>query len=142
MAASDRATSRAIVERLLALEGDPREGEPRSGKALRRVCRSVTDNLRESLGADGCDALIDRALARTQAEHPVLKEFPRGKGASVDLNDAVAGDEIHTPAVRAAVEALLTTIVEVLARLIGEDMATRIMYSDAPDQSDAQGDSR
>ena len=127
------------MRRLLAREGD--HDGPKAREALRRVCMAVTDSLRESLGQDGCDALIARALARTQGEHPVLKEVPRSKGAGVGLDEVVASDAVHTPAVAAALEALLTAVLDILARLIGEDMATRIIDPDALQNPDREGQS-
>ena len=111
--------------------------------ALDRACGLVVNNLRESMGDDGCDALFARAISRSEASHPVIKQLrgTRESGISREhLSDAVKADE---PAARAGVEALLASLIEILARLIGEDMALRIIDRDSnrdlppPDSSGA-----
>lgn len=132
---SQSPTSVQIARRLLVHEAAPgREREPEMvGAALQRTCLRVSENLRDSLGEDGCNALLARALARTEADHPALKNIRRLNEGSIHLDGVVAGIEAHgAAAVTAAIEALLATLVDVLGRLIGEDMAIRIIDHDAP----------
>jgi hypothetical protein len=102
------------------------------GAALQRTCLRVSENLRDSMGEDGCNALLARALARTEADHPALKNIRRINEGSIHLDGVVTSVEVHgVAAVTAAIEALLAALVEILGRLIGEDMVIRLIDPDA-----------
>lgn len=133
--ASPSPTSLEIARSLLAREAaQGKEAEPESvGAALQRTCSRVSENLRDAMGEDGCNALLVRALARTEANHPALKDVCRLNDGSVHLTGVVASVEAHgVEAVTAAIEALLAAVVDILGRLIGEDMAIRLLDHDAP----------
>jgi hypothetical protein len=92
----------------------------------------VFENLRDSMGEDGCTALLARALARTEPDHPALIDIRRLNDGSIHLDGVVASVEVHGVAqVTAAIEALLAALVDVLSRLIGEEMALRLIDPDA-----------
>jgi uncharacterized iron-regulated protein len=100
--------------------------------ALQRTCLRVSDNLRDSMGDAGCNALLARALARTEADHPALKDIRRLDEDNIHLDGVLASIEAHgVAAVTAAIEALLAALVGILGRLIGEDMAIRLIDHDA-----------
>lgn len=133
--ASQSPTSLQIARRLLAREAAPgSEAEPeKAGAALQRTCARVSETLRDSMGEDGRNALLVRALARTEAHHPALKNICRLNEGGIQLDGVVASVEAHgVAAVTAAIEALLAALVDVLARLIGEDMAIRLIDNDGP----------
>ena len=114
-------------------EPKTRDERRRSAEALQRLCTRVTENLRDTMGVDGCTALLARALARTVSEHPCLALVQRRDGREIQLDGVAAALEIHGfAAVDTAITALLTTLVEILGRLIGEDMAMRIIDLGAP----------
>ena len=99
--------------------------------ALQRTCVRVSANLRDSVGDDGRDALLGRAFARTESDHPALKDIRKLNHGAVQLDNVVASVEAHGVApVTAAVEALLAALVDILGRLIGEDMAMRLLDQD------------
>lgn len=126
--------SAQFARRLLVREGVQVTGEQRSvADALQRTCARVCSNLRDSMGDDGCTALLARALARTEPIHPVLTSIRRISRGSIALDGVVDGVETHGIAVTtAAIEALLAALIEVLGKLIGDDMAIRIMELGAP----------
>jgi len=131
-----------IARRLLASEAAAgREREPeRVVFALQQTCLRVLENLRDAMGEDGCNALLTRALARTEADHPALTNLRRFNDGTIHLDGVVASVESHgVAAVTAAIEALLAALVDVLGRLIGEDMAIRIIDHDAPRSRTADG---
>jgi hypothetical protein len=101
--------------------------------ALQRSCIRVTDALRNSMGDAGCAALLARALTRTEGAHPVLKEL-RGRGdEGIRLDGIATCADVHgIDTVRAAVEALIAALVDILTRLIGDDMAIRLLDHDGP----------
>jgi hypothetical protein len=120
-----------MARRLLARETSA-AGEPAMvAAALQRACARVSANLRDSMGDDGRDALLARALARTESDHPALKDVRGLNHGAIDLDNVVASVEAHgVAAVTAAIEALLAALLDVLGRLIGEDMAMRLLDHD------------
>jgi hypothetical protein len=124
-----------IARRLLASEAPPAKvTDPAMiAAALQRTCLRVVANLRDALGEDGCNALLARALARMEPDHPALTTIRRLDGDSIHLDGVVAAVEAHgVAAVTTAIEALFATLVDVLGRLIGEDMAIRLIDQDGP----------
>jgi hypothetical protein len=90
----------------------------------------VTDTLRDTMGNDGCSALFARALARTAGAHQALNHLRAG-GDGVRLDAIAPSVEAHgIQDVTAAIEALIAAVVDILIRLIGEDMAVRLIDTD------------
>jgi hypothetical protein len=125
-----------LARRLLARETST-AGEPAMiAAALQRALVRVSANLCDSLGDDGHSALLGRALARTESDHPALKDLRKLNHGGINLDGIVASVEARGVApVTAAVEALLAALVDVLGRLIGEDMAMRLLDHDLPGPS-------
>jgi hypothetical protein len=120
-----------VARRLVERATTDHSGHAAAGPALQQTCTRVLGNLRESLGDDGCNALLARALARTEGAHPPLKKIRRLYGDTIHLDGVAASVETFgAPAVTAAVESLFAALVAVLGRLIGEDMAVRLIDSD------------
>ena len=104
--------------------------------ALQRAVVRVSANLRDSVGDDGRDALLGRAFARTEPDYPALKDIRRLSNGAIHLDGVIASADAHgVAAVTVAIEALLAALVDVLARLIGEDMAMRLLDHDLPGPS-------
>ena len=92
------------------------------------------------MGTDGCAALLARALARTEAEHPALLTLRRQDGREIHLDGVAEAMQQHgRAAVEAGVQALMRALVEVLGRLIGADMAVRIIDLGAAADERRQG---
>lgn len=133
--ASESLSSLQIARRLLDREAATAGArEPGMvGAALQGTCLRVLQNLRDSMGDEGSTALFARALARTQADHPALMNIRRISDGNVHLDGVVASVDVHgVEAVTAALEALLAALIDILARLIGEDMALRLVDHDVP----------
>ena len=110
--------------------------------ALQRSCIRLTDALRNSMGDAGCAALLARALARTERAHPVLKDLHGRAGEGIRLDNIAASSDVHgIEDVTAAIEALIGAVVDILTRLVGGDMAIRLLDHDAP-QPRARGGAR
>jgi hypothetical protein len=117
-----------VARRVLALGADAPDDPKVAGEALHRACVRVSANLRDAMGEAGADALLARALARTEAHHPALKNIRRLTDGGFQLDGVIASIEAHGVAtVTAAIEALLATLVDILGRLIGDDMALRLI---------------
>lgn len=102
-----------------------------TGAALERTLARVSENLRHSIGDDGYTALLARAIAQTQIEHPALSDI-RGDGSLVFATTGLTADvgthDVH--AISAAFESLLASIVDVLSGLIGADMVLNLLDPD------------
>ena len=110
--------------------------------ALQRSCTRVTDALRNSMGDAGCAALLTRALARTQGAHPILKDLRSRADEGIRIDSIAASAAAHgIDKVTAAIEALFAALVDILIRLIGDDMTIRLLDHDGP-QAPARGGTR
>ena len=85
------------------------------------------------MGDAGCAALLARALARTEGAHPVLKDLRRRADEGIRLDGIPASAAAHgIESVTAAIEALIAALVDILTRLVGDDMAIRLLDQDDP----------
>lgn len=131
---SQSAASLQVVRRILALEGSAGKNADSTalGAGLQRTIVRVSESLRDSMGEDGSDALLTRALARTERDHPALKNIRGRNEGGIQVDGVAASVEAHgVAAVTAAIEALLVALVDILGRLIGEDMAIRLIDPDS-----------
>lgn len=93
------------------------------------ACALAFAELAQWLGEAGCQALVVRALAEARSGHSAalaaVRLVPAGNLRFDGLEAAVQahGD----PAVAAALEALLAAWLDLLGRLIGDDMAARLV---------------
>lgn len=127
-------SSQEIARWLLALERAPgasKGQEAATASQLQQLCTRVTGNLADTMGGDGCTALLARALARTERAHPVLTSIRRISNGDIVLDSVAAGVESHgLAAATSGLEALFAALTDILGRLIGEDMALRVMLPD------------
>ena len=93
-----------------------------------QVCEGVLEHLSRWVGIDGAAALFARALTHAQDEHPALRGVryaPRSSGCLSGLADAARAHGAIV--VSQAVAGILIALIELLGRLIGEDMASRLV---------------
>lgn len=122
-----------MARRLLARETTGVEDRAALATGLERVCTRVSANLRRSVGDDGYAALLARALRSTEPEHALLATIRQSAAGGLHLDGFEAHMETHgEQAVTAALEALLASLIDVLASLIGADMAWSLLADDAP----------
>lgn len=118
--------ARRVLEREVTRHDDA--GPAAIATALQLVSARVCSNLRDAMGVAGCDALMARARTRVERDHPALGDLCGQNGADLQLDAMVARIEAHgVAAVTAAIEALLAALIDILSRLIGEDMAIRLI---------------
>ena len=134
-------TAQELARRLLAREA-PAEGAPDAvAAATEQVCGRVSANLSRWFGIDGTDALFARALVQAQADHPALANVRYSHQSAVCLERLAESARIHgTNAVADGVAAILTALIELLGRLIGQDIAMRLVEQSVP--ADAPDDAR
>lgn len=108
--------------------------------ALQRVCTRASENLRRAVGEDGHNALLARALRRTEGEHPALADVRRLDDTGIYLDGVVASAAARgVPVVAAALESLLTALIDILSSLIGADMVLNLLDSDGPPSQTPSG---
>ncbi|HTM21259.1 MAG TPA: hypothetical protein VL172_12150 [Kofleriaceae bacterium] len=111
-------------------------GHDRSAAAtaagLVRACGKVLDQIAPLIGEAGACTLFARSLALTSMQFPFLAE-PRREPASRPgdpLRSRIAERDAATAS--AAAVALLTTLIGMLIRFIGEDLAVRLIRAAWP----------
>jgi hypothetical protein len=88
-------------------------------------CARLRAVLTRWIGADGYRALINRALEQARATHPAIAHLHCQSGDLEEVAAAVGG---HSAAkVREGVLDLVALLVDLLGRLIGEEMAVRLV---------------
>jgi hypothetical protein len=120
---------RELATQLLARESSAPLGADTTG-AADRVCRRVSDDLARWMGNDGCRALFARALATAQAGggHPALEMVRISAGSVYCLDGLSAAAARHgAPAAMEGAAAVLAALIDLLGRLIGDDMALGLL---------------
>jgi hypothetical protein len=149
--------ARALAHRLLTRAGppttpnddrcraDPIASADASVVAAERACRDVADEITRWFGAVGYHALLTRAVAEAVAEHPVLRSVRIGAPSAPSLGGVADAARAHgAGAVTDAIAAVLTALIALLGRLIGEDLAVNLIsqvMTDAARGSTTQRDS-
>jgi hypothetical protein len=91
----------------------------------------VSKNLRHALGDDGHKALLARALARMQPDHPILSDAQLFGESGVTPDGLAASVNAHgAPLVTATITSVLATLVDILSGLIGPDMVLNLIDHD------------
>lgn len=104
--------------------GDTRTPEDVAA-AAERMCTELRAGLERWIGTEGYRALLDRALGLTRAEHPALDGLSCLGG---DAPVTTAAMRVHRESDMAAgMVALLAALIELLGRIIGEEMAVRLV---------------
>jgi hypothetical protein len=93
--------------------------------AAERMCNELRAGLGRWIGADGYRTLLDRALGLARAEHPALGGFAGLGGDEPLTTEAVRAQ--GAALVAAGFVAMVAALVELLGRIIGEDMAVRLV---------------
>jgi hypothetical protein len=94
------------------------------GAAADRMCAQLRVGLGRWIGAEGYRALLERALGLARAEHPALGGLSclGGDGAMMAAVRAHGAGEVT-----AGLVASVAALIELLGRIIGEEMAVRLV---------------
>jgi hypothetical protein len=152
MSSPDRSKGTPSTNRLAAQETvrrliDSRPAKQKRGDSAARAAAEACDSLYRELarwvGHDGCHALFARALAETRPQYPALEKIqlrPRSELYIEGVADSImtSGD----PATAEALESMLTRLVELLGRLIGDDMAGKLIDRTFGDPQQGSDDTR
>jgi hypothetical protein len=120
--------TRQLARRLIEARRSERSEGDTPARAAGGASERFYRELSRWVGLDGCHALFSRALNDARSEFPALGQI-RIRARSQPHIDGVAetimarGD----PATAEALESVLVRLAELLGRLIGDDMATKLI---------------
>jgi len=127
--------ARELVRNLIDLEVDSRSDEiPAAASAALETSERLYRELSRWVGPVGCHALFTRALADAKISHPLLIGLHLQDHTQPYFNGSTEIIDAHGHAATAeALEAMLVTLVEILGRLIGDDMAMKLILQSLPE---------
>ena len=135
--------AREIVRRLIGSRPRKQQRGDTGARGAVAACDSLYRELSRWVGPDGCHALFARALAETRPQYPALEKIQlraRSEPYIEGIADSImaSGD----PATAEALESMLVRLVELLGRLIGDDMAGKLIDRTFGDSEQSSGDTR
>ena len=120
--------AREIARRLIRSRRPDPAGADTAARAAASACEHLYRELSRWVGPDGCHALFTRALAQAQAEHAALEQIQLRARSEPYIDGVAATIMAHGDAATAeAFESVLVHLIELLGRLIGDDMAMKLI---------------
>jgi len=124
----NKPAAQEIVRRLISSRAPHTKRADTAARAAAAACDNLYRELSRWVGPDGCHALFTRALAETRPQYPALEKIqlrPRSEPYIEGIADSIMarGD----PETAEALESMLIRLVELLGRLIGDDMAMKLI---------------
>jgi hypothetical protein len=120
--------ARQIARRLIESHRSERSEGYTHARAAAAACDQLYRELSRWVGPDGCHALFTRALAQARTEYPVLGQIQLRARSDPYIDGVPETIMGHgDPATAAGLEAMLVNLIELLGRLIGDDMATKLI---------------
>jgi hypothetical protein len=131
------------VRRLISNRPPHQKRGDTAARATAAACDSLYRELSRWVGPDGCHALFTRALAETRPQYQALEKIqlrPRSEPYIEGIADSImaSGD----PETAKALESMLMRLVELLGRLIGDDMAGKLIDRTFGDSQQGSNDAR
>ena len=124
----DHLGSRQIARRLISTRRSERAGGDTAARAAAAACDHLYRELSRWVGSDGCNALFTRALAQARTEYPALGKIQLRSRSEPYIDGVAETIMAHgDPATAEALESMLAHLVELLGRLIGDDMAMKLI---------------
>jgi hypothetical protein len=119
------AAASEVARRLWASAAGDASAPEEVAAASERMCTQLRAGLGRWVGATGYRALLDRALGQVRAEHPELGSLSCHGGEEPLTTAAVRA--YGTAQVAAGMVALVAALIELLGRILGEEMAVRLV---------------
>ena len=142
----DQPPAQQIARRLInSRRSSERAGGDGAARAAATACDYLYRELSRWVGPDGCHALFTRALAEAGAEHPALGQIQLRARSEPYIDGVAEAIMAHGDTATAeALESMVVRLVELLGRLIGDDMATKLIERSFPasERGDATSDGR
>ncbi len=124
----------------------PRERAPdddAAAAAAHDACERVFRELSIWMGTGGGVALLGRALVEARAQHPILAEIHADEQSKVALKGVTESIKAHGGAeLVQGLESLLESLIGLLGRLIGYDLAATLVERSALNDSAEAGNFR
>ena len=129
---STHESARALARRLIELEESRPRSHPSVESAPLEVCYRLHLILCTSVGTVGCNTLVARALRAAEARYPALEEMSVGVGTRPYFERVPEAIETYdTKTVAAAVEGFVEALLELLTRLVGDDVVAAMVQQTA-----------
>jgi hypothetical protein len=127
-ASRDESPAQKIARRLIESRQSERVRDDTAARAAAAACGYLYRDLARWVGHDGCHALFTRALAQSRTETPVLEQLQLHARSEPYLEGVAETIMAHGDAASAdALESMLVHLIELLGRLIGDDMAMKLI---------------
>jgi hypothetical protein len=124
---SEQSSAQQIARRLI----DSRRSEPGEAHSEARAaaaCDALYRGLSRWVGSDGSHALFSRALAEARTKHPSLMQIELRVRSEPYVDGVTETIMAHgEAATRAGLESMLVRLIALLGRLIGDEMAMRLI---------------
>jgi hypothetical protein len=125
---NDQPPARQIAHRLVNSRRSERAGGDTAARAAAAACDHLYRELSRWVGSDGCNALFTRALAQARTEYPALGQIQLRPRSEPYIDGVAETIMAHGDAAAAeALESMLVRLIELLGRLIGDDMAMKLI---------------
>jgi hypothetical protein len=119
------ASATEAARRLWARYADDEASAEELAAAAKRLFSQLETGLARWVGAEGFRVLSGRALRQAQASHPALGDLP---DSGRDVGAVVSAVRTNgAPKVAAGMITVIATLIELLGRIIGEEMAVRLV---------------
>ena len=129
----DLPLARRFAQRLIQGHASDRPEGPAAARAAAAACNHLYRELSRWVGPDGCHALFARARAEALSEHAALREVQLHARSEPYVDAITETIMAHGDAATAvALERMIVHLVELLGRLIGDDMAARLIEGSLP----------
>ncbi len=128
--------ARVIARRLIGGAGSDRNKVDAGARNTAAACDLLYPELSRWVGPDGCHALFTRALSKARVSHSLLQKIELRQDVKPYVHGVSAAVEAYgNDRVGDALEAIVVNIVDLLGRLVGDDMAAKLiqMSSAAPE---------
>jgi hypothetical protein len=135
-------TERELMRHLIARGGAP--DDDAAAAAAHDACERAFRELSRWVGTGGSVALLRRALIEARAKYPVLAEIHIDDQSKVALQGVTESIQAHGGAELArGLESFLESLIGLLGRLIGYDLAAtfveRSALNDSPEAGNSMG---
>lgn len=124
----DESSAQRIAHRLIDRETSRRAGDDSAARTAAIACDHLYQDLSRWLGPDGCHALFVRARAQARPDWPALEQIHLRRGSTPYVYGVAEAILAHGDAATAdGLEWILVRLIELLGRLIGDDMAATLI---------------
>lgn len=135
----DREVVRERVRHFISLRTTSGEApEVANAASALAAANDLYRDLSQWVGHDGSHALFSRSFAQARARHPALADLKLSVRSEPYLTNLAKIIKAHGDSdAGAGIEAMLVALFDLLSRLIGDDILTRLIDGSLPDSRQA-----